>query len=211
MRGGAGGVGSARWRVRLPQRGPQRRAAAGIAGRSPRRFRRRPRPALIGEYRLSSARAPRAGGHGDPGQSARPARQRGVGGAAERTAPGLARVRGRAHPLPVDPAPRLRRPLRRAPVQRVRGRRRVGRGAWRSTGRRSAGGSATRADGNPGHALTACCHEHSVALALVARVDWRGRVLTGDARFCQRVLCRQVTRAGGVIADRQGAAGEPRM
>jgi len=74
-----------------------------------------------------------------------------------------------------------------------------------------------QAGGSPVHALTACCHEHGVVLAqeasdggpdqaeaeltvapaLVARVDWRGRVLTGDALFCRRALCRQVTRAGG--------------
>jgi len=71
--------------------------------------------------------------------------------------------------------------------------------------------------GSPVHALTAFCHEQGVVLAqeaidcgpdkaeaeltvapaLVARVAWRGRVLTGDALFCQRHLCRQVTRAGG--------------
>ncbi len=33
--------------------------------------------------------------------------------------------------------------------------------------------------------------------ALAARVDWPGRVLTGDALFCQRGLCRQVLAAGG--------------
>ena len=37
----------------------------------------------------------------------------------------------------------------------------------------------------------------TVAPALLARVDWRGRVLTGDARFCQRGRCRQVLEAGG--------------
>lgn len=71
--------------------------------------------------------------------------------------------------------------------------------------------------GSPVHALTAFCHEHGVVLAqeaidcdaskaeaeltvapaLLARVDWRGRVLTGDALFCQRALCRQVLAAGG--------------
>jgi len=39
--------------------------------------------------------------------------------------------------------------------------------------------------------------ELTVAPALLARLDWRGRVLTGDALFCQRHLCRQVRRAGG--------------
>lgn len=74
-----------------------------------------------------------------------------------------------------------------------------------------------QAGGSPVHALTAFCHEHgvvraqeaiecgagkaeaelTVAPALLARVDWPGRVLTGDALFCQRKLCRQVVRAGG--------------
>ena len=71
--------------------------------------------------------------------------------------------------------------------------------------------------GCPIHALSAVCHasglvlahepitrdgdkaeaELSVAPALVARLDWRERVLTGDALFCQRNLCRQVGEAGG--------------
>jgi predicted transposase YbfD/YdcC len=71
--------------------------------------------------------------------------------------------------------------------------------------------------GCPVHALTAFCHEHSVVLAhepivqgadkgeaevtvapaLLARVAWPGRVLTGDALFCQRHLCQQVLDAGG--------------
>jgi len=75
---------------------------------------------------------------------------------------------------------------------------------------------ATRA-GTPVHALTASCHERQVVLAalpitsradkaeaeltvapaLVARLDWRGRVLTGDALLCQRALCQQVLAAGG--------------
>ncbi len=74
-----------------------------------------------------------------------------------------------------------------------------------------------QAGGSPVHALTAFCHEQCVVLAqeaidcgadkaeaeltvapaLLARLDWRGRVMTGDALFCQRALCRQVTRAGG--------------
>lgn len=49
--------------------------------------------------------------------------------------------------------------------------------------------------------------ELSVAPALLARVVWRGRVLTGDALFCQRTLCRQVLDAGGdyllVVKDNQ--------
>lgn len=71
--------------------------------------------------------------------------------------------------------------------------------------------------GCPIHALSAVCHasglvlahepitadgdkaegELSVASALVARLDWHERVLTGDALFCQRALCRQVNDAGG--------------
>jgi hypothetical protein len=71
--------------------------------------------------------------------------------------------------------------------------------------------------GCPVHALSAVCHargvvlgalpieagadkaeaELTVAPALVAQVDWRGRVLTGDALFCQRALCQQVLDAHG--------------
>lgn len=71
--------------------------------------------------------------------------------------------------------------------------------------------------GCPGHALSAFCHdcgivlahepitagvdqaeaELTVAPALLARIDWHGRVLTGDALFCQRGLCAQVRAAGG--------------
>lgn len=71
--------------------------------------------------------------------------------------------------------------------------------------------------GGPVHALSAVCHatglvlahepitadgskaeaELSVAPALLRRLDWSGRVLTGDALFCQRDLCRQVAEAGG--------------
>jgi predicted transposase YbfD/YdcC len=73
--------------------------------------------------------------------------------------------------------------------------------------------------GCPVHALTAFCHEHGVVLAhepiapghevekgeaeltvaptLRARMAWPGRVLTGEALFCQRPLCQQVLDAGG--------------
>ncbi len=71
--------------------------------------------------------------------------------------------------------------------------------------------------GCPVHALTAFCHERglvlahepitqgedkgeaelTVAPALLARIAWPGRVLTGDALFCQRHLCQQVLAAGG--------------
>ena len=66
-------------------------------------------------------------------------------------------------------------------------------------------------------ALTAFAHEQGVVLAhkpitqgaeksaaaltvaptLLARVSWPGRVLTGDALFCQHHLCQQVLAAGG--------------
>jgi predicted transposase YbfD/YdcC len=72
-------------------------------------------------------------------------------------------------------------------------------------------------DGCPVHALSALCHEQGIVLAheparvgadqaeteltvapaLLQRIDWRGRVLTGDALFCQRALCAQVREAGG--------------
>lgn len=39
--------------------------------------------------------------------------------------------------------------------------------------------------------------ELTVAPALLERLDWRERVLTGDALFCQRDLCEQVLAAGG--------------
>lgn len=73
--------------------------------------------------------------------------------------------------------------------------------------------------GCPVHALTAFCHETglvlavepiaapagadrgeaelTVAPALLDRLAWHDRVLTGDALFCQRELCQQVRDAGG--------------
>lgn len=81
----------------------------------------------------------------------------------------------------------------------------------------------------PVHALSAFCHERGVVLAhepiaagvdkaeaeltvapaLLARIDWRGRVLTGDALFCQRAICEQVRAAGGnyllLVKENQGA------
>lgn len=71
--------------------------------------------------------------------------------------------------------------------------------------------------GCPVHALSAFSHESGLVLAhtpiphgadkagaeltmapaLLDRIDWRGRVLTGDALFCQRDLCRRVQAAGG--------------
>lgn len=72
------------------------------------------------------------------------------------------------------------------------------------------------ADG-PVHVLTAFCHETGIVLGhapitgttdkaaaeltvaptLLTQLDWHGRVLTGDALFCQRDLCQQVLDAGG--------------
>jgi predicted transposase YbfD/YdcC len=75
-----------------------------------------------------------------------------------------------------------------------------------------------RDTGTPVEVLTAVCHATGVALAhepiaaagvtkaeaeltvtpaLLAQLDWTGRVFTGDALFCQRHLCRQVVEAGG--------------
>ena len=78
------------------------------------------------------------------------------------------------------------------------------------------------------HALSAFCHdlgivlahepiddgpgkaeaELTVAPALLARIDWHGRVLTGDALFCQSALCAQVRAAGGdyllLVKENQG-------
>ncbi|MCL4466717.1 MAG: ISAs1 family transposase [Chloroflexi bacterium] len=75
------------------------------------------------------------------------------------------------------------------------------------------------ARGCPVHALSAFLHEQGVVLAqepieaegqsekaeaeltvapgLIARIDWQGRVMTGDALFCQRTICQQITEAGG--------------
>ena len=39
--------------------------------------------------------------------------------------------------------------------------------------------------------------ELTVASTLIAQIDWQGRVLTGDALYCQRRLCAQVVEAGG--------------
>lgn len=67
------------------------------------------------------------------------------------------------------------------------------------------------------HVLSAFCHDYGVVLAqapiehaqdkaeaeltvapeVIAAVDWRNRVLTGDAELCQRKVCQQVVAAGG--------------
>jgi predicted transposase YbfD/YdcC len=49
----------------------------------------------------------------------------------------------------------------------------------------------------PGHGTAKSEAELTVAPTLIARLEWRGRVLTGDALFCQRHLCTQVLDAGG--------------
>jgi predicted transposase YbfD/YdcC len=78
------------------------------------------------------------------------------------------------------------------------------------------------------HALSAFCHDQGIVLAhepiaagpekaeaeltvapaLLARIDWSGRVLTGDALFCQTALCEQVLAAGGdyllLVKENQG-------
>ena len=79
------------------------------------------------------------------------------------------------------------------------------------------------------HALSAFCHEQGIVLAhepveagvdkaeaeltvapaLLARIDWRDRVLTGDALFCQTAVCEHVVAAGGdyvlLVKENQGA------
>lgn len=82
--------------------------------------------------------------------------------------------------------------------------------------------------GGPVHALSAFCHDHGVVLAhepiataddkaeaeltvapvVLGRIAWPGRVVTGDALFCQTALCEQVVAAGGnylfVVKANQG-------
>jgi DDE_Tnp_1-associated len=85
-------------------------------------------------------------------------------------------------------------------------------------GKAQRGRLAFQRGGCPVHALTAFCHDHGVVLAqapveqgadkgeaeltvapaVLARVAWPGRVLTGDALFCQRRLCQQVLDAGAI-------------
>src|SRR5215212_8844561 len=68
---------------------------------------------------------------------------------------------------------------------------------------------------HPIHAVTAFCHDLSGVLAQLVvdarqheaeltvapqalrQIDWQGRVLTGDALYCQPSLCAQVVEAGG--------------
>lgn len=67
--------------------------------------------------------------------------------------------------------------------------------------------------GTPCHLLSAFCQqmgqvlaqvaienkeaELTVAPELISQLDWQGRVLTGDAMFCQPKICSQVFEAGG--------------
>jgi predicted transposase YbfD/YdcC len=86
-------------------------------------------------------------------------------------------------------------------------------------GKAQRGRLAFPASGCPVHALSAFLHEQGIVLAqepidpagpsdkaeaeltvapqLLARLDWQGRVMTGDALFCQRHLCQQVLAANG--------------
>lgn len=68
---------------------------------------------------------------------------------------------------------------------------------------------------HPIHAVSAFCHdlggvlaqlvvdaqqheaELTVAPEIIGQIDWQGRVLTGDALYCQQNLCTQVVEAGG--------------
>lgn len=68
---------------------------------------------------------------------------------------------------------------------------------------------------HPIHAVSAFCHdlggvlaqlvvdaqqheaELTVAPDIIRQIDWQGRVLTGDALYCQQALCAQVVEAGG--------------
>jgi predicted transposase YbfD/YdcC len=71
------------------------------------------------------------------------------------------------------------------------------------------------ATNHPIHAVSAFCHdlggvlaqlvvdaqqheaELTVAPDAIKQIDWQGRVLTGDALYCQQALCIQVVEAGG--------------
>src|SRR5207302_1958000 len=39
--------------------------------------------------------------------------------------------------------------------------------------------------------------ELAVAYRLIAHIDWKGKILTGDAFYCQRCLCAALLLAGG--------------
>jgi predicted transposase YbfD/YdcC len=93
------------------------------------------------------------------------------------------------------------------PVPTTRGSQGVGIDGKAQRGRLAADPAA-----GPVHALSAFCHDYGVVLAqapigraddkaeaeltvaprVIAAVDWHNRVLTGDALFCQRAICREV-------------------
>ena len=68
---------------------------------------------------------------------------------------------------------------------------------------------------HPIHAVSAFCHDLGGVLAqlvvdaqqhqaelivapkAIGKIDWQGRVLTGDALYCQQSLCTRVAEAGG--------------
>lgn len=86
-------------------------------------------------------------------------------------------------------------------------------------GKAQRGRLAFDASGCPVHVLSAFLHEQGVVLAqepidtggpddkaeaeltvapaLIARIDWPGRVMTADALLCQRNICQEVVEAGG--------------
>ncbi len=86
-------------------------------------------------------------------------------------------------------------------------------------GKAQRGRLAFDASGCPVHVLSAFLHEQGVVLAqepidssgpedkaeaeltvapaLLGRIDWQGRVMTGDALLCQRNICQEVVEAGG--------------
>ncbi|MDO8688747.1 MAG: ISAs1 family transposase [Dehalococcoidia bacterium] len=86
-------------------------------------------------------------------------------------------------------------------------------------GKAQRGRLAFNPEDGPVHALTAFLHDQGIVLAqepietdgrtekaeaeltvapdLLKRIDWHGRVMTGDALFCQRNLCQQSIDGGG--------------
>ena len=95
-------------------------------------------------------------------------------------------------------------------------------------GKAQRGRLAFTADG-PVHLLSAFCHDPGVVLGqvpitvqedkpeaeltvppvLVDQLDWRGRVLTGDAHSCQRALPPGQQRGRGLSAHREGEPAHP--
>jgi predicted transposase YbfD/YdcC len=98
------------------------------------------------------------------------------------------------------------------PAERTRGEQGVA-----LDGKAQHGRLACDADDRVVHLLSAFCQEQSVVLAeepieqgadkveaeltvaprVIGQMDWHGRVLTGDALYCQRHLCQQVLDRGG--------------